>query len=325
MATTLVRIVALGSAVAAISYAAYYFGLAPSESSLNPVTAARADAHQAFADGDFNSAEQKLTAVIESGKANPDPQVQDQVASAGMTLGYLHARRGDYVKARETFISVSENYAGTDALDPDFGKLDDQAAYQAIVCLQAEGKIKEATAAYIAYIETRPLSPLVHAIYKRLTKDEKDQGKRDEYQRLLQTAITKQEAHARAEIAACGPRVILELFRRDGTALPSIESLTKQCGTNDKGTTLEGMVKALTAHGYSAEGHLLNRVDFAKTALPAIWLAKEHYLLLTKVEAGHATAYDPMTKTERKFRLPAIDDAEFTATVLTLSRIPETK
>lgn len=309
--------IAVGAAlvVAAVGYLA--FGGKSKDSPITRAAKQRAEGHQAFANGDFNAADSQLEKFISEHQASESPQIQDEVASAGMTLAYSKARQGNYDLARKQFLEVAKGYSGTQGLDPDFGRLDDQAAYQAIVCLQAEGKDREAKAEYEQFIKSRPLSPLVHAAYKRLTKLSPADG--ELHRRLLQEAITKQEQNAKAELALCGPRVVEELLRCCGKTTAGLEEIKKLCGTTTSGTTLSGMKKGLQELGFNSTGMLLSRDDFENVSTPAIWLMHEHYVLLLAVSKGVATIYDPMTRTERKLPLPK--DQEFSATVLTLSNL----
>lgn len=79
---------------------------------------------------------------------------------------------------------------------------------------------------------------------------------------------------------------------------------------------MSGIRKGLESLGIRSSGKSLNRRDFARVSLPAVWLMGDHYVVLTKVEGDVAQAFDPMIDAERRFKLPPQDDLDFTAAML---------
>jgi hypothetical protein len=287
---------------------------------VSPVAAARASWAQVEASS--LSPERKLARyreIVETLQDNKDSQVQEEVAAVRMRMGYLTASTTSFEAARQVFLETETEYAGTGAIEPSFGTLPDQAAYQAAVCLVADGKIDEASEEFRRFIQERPLSPLVHASHRRLMRLAPE-GAVD-HNRLLQAAVTQQEENMRFEASVCGPKVIEELLRRSNQPTKSYTEIAELCGTTEEGTTLEGMRQGLKALGHESWGYRVNRKDFARLPLPAIYLGQDHYVLLLYIAPLKAIVYDPIYRSQRAVDLPPLDDLDFTATVLTL-KIP---
>jgi hypothetical protein len=245
----------------------------------------------------------------------PVKEVQDQVGSARMHLAYLQAQRGDFNSARSTFLDAQREYRGTGAKDPAYGSIPDQAAYQAAVCLQGEGKREQARRAYIAFLREHPLSPLVMAAKNRC--DRLNGGVPDPaVDELLQEAITKQEQSARFEMATCGPKTMAYLLPLLGKPPKDYHELAKLCNTDASGTTLENMRQGFHNLGVASYGLKVNRRDFASLPLPAVLVSQGHFVALTKVEKNSATVYDTLYSSTRKISLPPFEDASFLAVVL---------
>ncbi len=285
----------------------------------NAAAERRASADSLYAKRDFAAAEAAYRRIIADLKSSPNPEVQDEVGSVRIRLGYTAAKRKDFDEAREVFLEAEKKYKGTGAMSADFGGIPDQGAYQAAVCLIAEGKQAEAHQAFLRFISDHPLSPLVHAAYKRLVRmnggEEDKQG-----QDLLQGAIAKQEKYVRFETSVCGPKTLSYLLKALGRPDPGYEELAKRCDTNDNGTSLEGMLKGLKSCGLGGYAAKVNRKDLASLPLPAVWLIQDHYVVLLAVEPTRALVFDPRRKGESHERLPAIGDPDFTAIVITLQK-----
>jgi len=270
-----------------------------------------------------DQAKVEYTAFVEKHKSDKDAQVQDEVGSAEIHLGYLAAQKGDFEASRKEFLQATK-IQGTGAMNADFGGVPDQAAYQAIVCLVAEHKEDEAKKQFRSFIKERPLSPLVTAAFRRLRRLNDNQiDPADEA--LLQSATSKQEKHIRFETSVCGPKTIEYLLSRNlikatkAHTPTDYKTLAKLCGTRDSGTTLDGLRTGLKALGIESFGAQLNRRDFAKIPGPAIYLDGDHYLALLAVHSSSMTVYDSRYGSEMTMPLPPIDDHNFAATVLTFS------
>ena len=242
-----------------------------------------------------------LSSFVEKHKDSPDPKVQDLVARGGIKLGYAQAESGSFEKARETFIEAADSYKGTGQMDPAFGALDDQAAYQAVVCLAADGNDKEAIAELQAFIKERPLSPLVYAAHKRLIL--MDGENRERYDAILQDAKARQEKEGRLAMARCGPLAAAELLRLSGKPVPDIKTLEKDSGMTESGASMAGLAKALLKQGLLVEGRELNFSDFKAAKTPFIWLTGEHFVVVTSISQT-AEIFDPFLKGARKVALP---------------------
>lgn len=247
-----------------------------------------------------------------------DPKVQNDVTRARITMGYAYARQGDLPKARLVFQSAAAEHRGTEAQDPAFGRLDDQAAYQAVAALQGQNKPEEAITDWLKFIKERPLSPLVYGAHKRLIQLDESGGRHDEFNRALQVAIEKQEAHRKEQIVACGPKIIRHLQVMRGQTPDSIAEIKQDCGTQADGTSLSGMVTGLARRGIEAEGYKLNRLDFGREKTPFIWLNGDHYVLVLQTNPTSARIYDPAIDNETTVILPDLSSAQFAAPILRL-------
>lgn len=254
----------------------------------------------------------ELEAFVAKHAADKSPEVQDRVGAARIRLGYSLARTEGYAKARTAFLATSETHKGTGAQSAAFGGVADQAAYQAAACLVGEGKKAEATKEFERFLKERPLSPLTVAAYRRLSRLNNGESK-PEWDRLMQSDISRQEAYIRFETSVCGPKCLEHLTGKD------YKDLAKLCGTTENGTTVQGMRRGLKALGKESWAVKLNRADLAKAALPAILLEGDHYVIVQKIEGDKATLWDPRFSSSRPWKLPS-DDPDFTATLLLLSK-----
>lgn len=291
--------------------------LDPRSAEAKAATHIRVDAQRDISAGRRTLAEDKLTELMATYSKSGDADTQDQVAAAGMTLGYLAADKGDYEKARSRFERVDAAYAGTGAASAEYGRLDDQAAYQAIVCLQAEGKRSEAVKGYLDFLESRPHSPLIYAVHKRLNS--LDPERAEDNDRAMQAALDARDKHLRRELAMCGPRSVARLLRELGIEPASQDELRELCGTTDDGTTMAGMARAFEALGFVPKGRQLNYTDFREEKAPFIWLMRTHYVVVLGWRRDRLRYYDPMYNSERETALTKDQEAAFTATVLTVS------
>ena len=256
-----------------------------------------------------------METLIEANKTNLDKTVQDRVGEARIRLGYEAAKRKNWDGARATFQLAEREYKGTGAMSSDFGGVPDQAAYQAAVCLVPEGKKAEAEAEFVRFLKDRPLSPLTHAAFKRLERLNGGKPK-PEWEALLQSDITQEEARIRFETSVCGPKTIAYLLPLLGKPAKDYKAIAKLCGTADSGTTVVGMRKGLSALGIPSLAYKLNRRDLAKAPLPAILLDQGHYVALTKVDGEQETVFDTRFGSETVIKLPPIDDPDFSVTAI---------
>lgn len=277
----------------------------------------REEALRPFSKRNWAEAEARGLEVVREFGSSLDPHVQDQVGATRLQMGYAAGRQGAWERAREHFQTAEANYKGTDFKTPDFGGVEDQAAYQAAVCLVADGKKEEAIKEFETFLTKHRESPLVTAAHRRLVKlDEKNRGRYDE---MLQKILDERAAKARFERATCGPKAVAYLLQKLGKGTVAYEVIAKDCSTTDDGTSLAGMQAGLKKYGIASFGYEVNRRDFASLPLPALWLSGEHYLVVENIDESAATIYDPLTAKTRIQPLPKPGDTRFLATVLSLS------
>ncbi len=272
--------------------------------------------------------------VVAKFRHDPRPRAQDLVGQAELRLAYADAQKGNFGAGRAKLLEASK-VKGTGRTTVDFGGINDQAAYQAIVCLVPQHKDQQARAEFRAFMRNDRFSPLVHAAYKRLVRLNK--GKSDPNdEALLQSDIAAQEKRVRFETSVCGPKAAAYLLRTSprlfsdskkgeggggSGAVPDYRALAVLFGTTDKGTTIEGMRKGLRKLGIMSFGWQVNRRDFDALPTPAILLSSDHYYALLRIQPREALVYDPLCESQRTIPLPALDSPNFSATVLTFQPI----
>jgi hypothetical protein len=280
---------------------------------VNPADGLRREADRVFTT-EPAKAKVSYEKIVHAHAKSVEPADQDRVGNARIRLGYLSAKAKDFTAARSQFLLAAKT-KGTGAMGAAFGGISDQAAYQAAVCLVAQGQTEAARAEFRRFMKEQQLSPLTHAAFKRLVRlngGEPDPG--DEA--LLQASIGAQEKRIRFETSVCGPKVIEHILPLLGKPAVPYQRLAKLCGTTDAGTTLAGMRKGLQAMGLEGAGIRLNRQDLARLKSPAILLQQDHYVALLEVGERSMRVYDPRYKSELRVPLPALDDPDFTATVI---------
>ncbi len=92
--------------------------------------------------------------------------------------------------------------------------------------------------------------------------------------------------------------------------------IATDCGTTDKGTTIDGLRKGLRKMGYESYGLDLNRQDFQKLPLPAILLDGDHYFAILERKGDKIVLFDTLLNAKREVPLPKEDDPTFRATVI---------
>ncbi|MBI1332267.1 MAG: hypothetical protein GC165_05255 [Armatimonadetes bacterium] len=248
---------------------------------------------------------------IAQNENSSDKEVQSLVTRARIMEGYEAAKKKDFGAAHAEFVEAAYKHKGTNAMDPDYGTLSDQAAYQAIVCVDAEGKKDEAEKEYRQFMEERKESPLITACFRRL---ERLHGKNlPEDEARLQAGIAAQEKRIRFETSVCGPKCIEKILPILGQPQKDYKELAKLCGTTDSGTTLEGLKKGCDAIGLEAVGVELNARDFCHLTKPFVWLQNDHYLAVLEIKEGRMRVYDSRYDNEVWRSLPAPDNADFRA------------
>lgn len=271
-----------------------------------------------YGKGHYEAAERQYADYIGKHESDADPQVQNRVTVARIRRAYAAGKRKDFVTARARFIEAADKHKGNDLPSPDYGRLADQARYQAIVCLAADGKKEQALAEYRRFLIDRSTSSVCFSVIKRIHML-LPRGQWGPYDQLMNAAADKQNAIARRESAVCGPKALSYLLKTLGKGNHDYHDLAKLCGTNDNGTTMAGLKKGLADSGVESTGLLLNRTDFATVHAPAIWLGNDHYYVLLGIEGDEARIWDPKSEKESTIDLPPLDDTSFTATLLALN------
>jgi tetratricopeptide (TPR) repeat protein len=269
----------------------------------------------AYARGHFDDAIEELSRFIKEAEGRPERS--EEVGRASLRMGYALAKLGRWSDSRAVFLETAERHSDTQNTGGEYGSISDQAAYQAAVCLQAEGRPEDAARMFSIFLKERPLSPLVFSAHRRLS-GLADHQSSPEADRLLQAAVRHQEDHVKAELAVCGPKAIAHLLKRHQEQPLDYRAIAKLCGTSEAGTTVAGMIQGLEALGLDARAYLMTARDIRKLEGQAIMLLDRHFVTLETRHADRVTVYDPLIGALRDLPLPPDDDKSFGAVVIHL-------
>ncbi len=250
--------------------------------------------------------------------ASAKPAESDIASRKMMEVGHALAKKKNFADARQAFQVIDANYKGTGSKHPDYGSIPDQAKYQSIVCLVAEGKTEEARKEFRAFIKERPESSLMALAFRRLVR--LNGGVEDPSDiALYETSLRKQEEATRKAVAACGPKVIERYLQFHLNRPTQGLELVKMARQTEEGTSMLDMVRALTQLKIGSESLEVNAADFVRQRVPFVWLKADHYVLVEKVNRDEILTYDPLLGGTRTEKSPAPDSAEFRAPILLLS------
>ena len=305
--------VAAGIALLAgiVAFSVLYTGGSPSRTPLTKTEKASIQASP-------KQSVEELTRELKQIKSTKNPEQADQASRRMMTVGYALAEKKNFKVAREAFLAIDREYSGTGSRNADYGTIPDQAKYQAIVCLVADGKEEEARKEFRSFLKERPTSHLAALAFRRLVR--LNGGVEDPNDiKLYESALSLQEAATKKAIASCGPKVIsyyLSHYTHQNATPTEVARLARQ---TEEGTSMLDMMRALLTYKVSAEGRELNAPDFLRQAPPFIWLQEDHFVLVEKLNRTEITTWDPMLDGPRVTKSPTIDDAKFRAPVLLLN------
>lgn len=261
---------------------------------------------------------ESITSELKQLKGAANPAEADKASRRMMTVGYALAAKMDFAVAREAFLAVDQEYSGAGSRNPDFGSIPDQAKYQAIVCLVAEGKKDEAKKEFREFLRERPTSNLATMAFRRLVR--LNGGAEDPSDvSLYERAISLQEAATKKAIASCGPKVIRYYLANYADQNPPLADVARLARQTEEGTSMLDMVRALLTYKVGAEGRELNAPDFLRQNTPFIWLQGDHFVLVEKLDHLEITAWDPMLDGPKVTKSPSADDAAFRAPILILN------
>lgn len=243
------------------------------------------------------------------------PEKLPLVHQRRIALAYAVANTGDFSKARKELTRVAPLDLKSDWSTVKWTGLQEEAIYQALVCLANEGKVEDAKAGFRKILEERPSSAVAAHAFKRLTKLGAGQNDPNDVQRMNLAVRAGEEKHQR-DIAACGPKAIQWLVHhRTGTTPPlaEVQERTKQDVT---GASVKDMLAALKSYGLRGTAAELNAADFNSARLPLILLDKSHYVVVTSRANRQMVLFDPMTDSVRTSPLPASNDPDFRAVAI---------
>ena len=285
----------------------------------NVVYKARKEIDDLYARADWTKAKADYSNFVETYKWSSNKEIQDEVANARLRIGYVAAKEKNFDEARSVLEDADKEYRGTGAADPFYGSLNDQAAYQSVVCIESSGDQAGAEKGYLMFMKERPSSPLVHACWRRLKRISGGKSK-PEHDEAFQAAVSKASKKRAIESAMCGPKSIAEILQvTKGTTL-DYQVIAKECEVGKDGVSLEKMIEVLQTHGIKSEAFELNAKDFRSMSLPAIWLKDRHYVVLIERFGDSVRVYDSLYNSRTLDPLPKEDDSDFRAVVLKISK-----
>jgi hypothetical protein len=227
-----------------------------------------------------------------------DPVAIARAERTTLQASYALARKGDYEGAREQLLAVTKMPKGVETFHPDWGSNRDQAFYQAAVCLYAQGKKDEAAKEFRAFIRDNWQSPLLMKAFRRLAMINGGEATPAD-EALYQASFDRQQKQAQIMAASCGPRTVAYLGKTFSRELPPYDDLVKLCGTDERGSTLANLSRALTTLGMQNQGMEVNRTDFNRLKPPFVWLRDSHYVVVTARSASDVTVWNPLFNREQ--------------------------
>lgn len=270
-----------------------------------------------------------LRAFVQENKKSRLKGEQDLVGEARLHLAFLDVTgnrngvplRKSFQLARKEFLKAENNYEGTGAMGANYGGIPDQAAYQAAVCLVAEGRKAAARTEFRQLMVTFPLSPLCKASFDRLrrlsggTKDGGTIRRKDE--ELYQHCLNLKEKHIQFETSICGPKCAIKILSLMGIRSPNLKSVATECHRTSRGCSIEDLRRFLQSHGLTSFGLQLNSEDFRRMPLPAIECMNDHFVVILSRNIKSSIIYDPFDDSVRASPLPPLHDPNFQTSVIT--------
>lgn len=255
-----------------------------------------------------------LRDTVKAFSGSKNPKDQDLVAAAHMRLAYLSSAKQDFVDARKEMLDAAQT-KGSGTSNPDYGTAQDQARYQAIVCLVAQGKKEAAREEFVQFIKSNPTSPMAIQCYRRLVRLNGGVA-RPEDDELMQWASNKRQLKLQQSLAKCGPVVVQRMLKLAARPVPSTDELISECNTAADGSSLAAVQSSLATRGIALTGYEVNRADFSRLVLPAIWLTESHFVVVERIAEDSAEVFDPMVMSVTKITIPGPDNKDFSAVVL---------
>jgi hypothetical protein len=200
-------------------------------------------------------------------------------------------------------LDTVKTYKGEGRMSEDFGGVPDQAAYQAAICLIAEGRKQDGEAELVKFMRDWPMSPLVTAASRRIGRLHGGLTPRED-DALLQRDLNLQQKKIQFETSVCGLKCVQAVLPMLGKAKPGLEEVAGKCGLSNKGVNCAGRRKGLLAYGVASYAYDLSAGDFAHIDGPAILIRPNHFVLLEKIEGGHACVFDPKDGSHSQEELP---------------------
>jgi predicted double-glycine peptidase len=257
--------------------------------------------HADYVAGHYAGVETEAEALV-GRQGDADAGKRREAAQAGLLFAYAAARQRHFEVAGERFIltrNIAASLPDHGARPVPFGDpepgIEEEAAFQGVVCVSAEGHKAEAEAGYRDFMRDYPQSILIHAAVKRIARFHKgDIPKEAEaVWRQAMRLQAQQERTRRREQALCGPECLAELLHRQGKA-SDVHALAREMHTDETGTSLAALSETAKRHGFVAQGVELTQAGLMQQKLPAVaYLRSGHYVLVDRVEPAAVTVWDP--------------------------------
>jgi len=252
-------------------------------------------AREAYYAGHYAQAERLAQSFLSRLPALPSERQQHQEAMAYLIWAYSAARQHRFSQAYDLFLrcrSVAEALPDHGAPKPVLGEmvptLEEEAAYEAVCCLQGEGKRQEAEAGYLQFLRDYPQSILIHGATLRLRW--LHHGNLSGQAEALWRADEHAQILAEAE---CAPACLAEVLRRQGRWV-SVGRLAQAMHTGEHGTSLAALAEVAQKEGLHPKGLQLSWQGLMRQPRPLIaWVAPQHFVVVTQVKADGVRVWDP--------------------------------
>ncbi|MBP2001377.1 YD repeat-containing protein [Paenibacillus shirakamiensis] len=220
---------------------------------------------------------------------NAKNQFNEDLAKTKRQAAFLAAEDGDFSRAYTELSQVVQSYSGTNPYDYfTMNTTLEDLNFQKALALVASGKKTEAIAELKQFIHANSGSYLASRAQSKL--DVLSPQQPVEQTNTTSNKVSTSSSNQSLE-CICGPAALRAALSVKGVTA-SLEQLTQDAGTTEKGTTMTGLIHASEQQGIRAVGLQVAKSDLATLKLPAIALLQDHYVTVTAVAADSIRMYD---------------------------------
>jgi predicted double-glycine peptidase len=223
-------------------------------------------------------------------------------AEAELIAAYSAARRKEFPLAETRFVQAKElaSYLPDHGRQgPQFGEpeptLQEEAAYQEVVCVSAQGHREQAESGYRAFMQRYPQSILIHGALKRIARLHGGDAPKDAeavWRHAMNLQAQAQKEQKRSQ-SLCAPECLAHLLEQRGQKA-DVQQLAQEMHTDENGTSLALLASTARQYGYHPRGLQVSEAGLQKQKLPAVALVGGgHFVVVEQVTPQRVTLWDP--------------------------------